>query len=396
MNKGLMLLIVFSQCLMWTTAWSGEHGHEHGTEAAHAAHGGEHGHEGGDITLTPEQLLQAGLKVITLKPEHQAKILSAPGVVRYDDYKIADVTSMVDAIVDARHVRLGEQVKRGDALITLKSTALAQAEANWLRAQAEYRKSEQEYRRLRPLAADGIVSQARLQTSRSAYETARAQQLAARATLASYGLSESKIRRLDDGKGFGLVTLRAAIDGTVIADQVVLGQHIAAGSRLMRIVDESTVWVEANIPPSRLMDVQAGAAASVVAKGTTQYLQAKVAAIHHELDATTRTAIVRLEVDNAKHALHAGMFVDVEIRLGDGEEGLLLPASAVQRQGSEHIVFVEEKTGHFERREVEVEAVGMGKVRIRSGLKAGEKVVFEGSFALLSELLKSGFEAHNH
>lgn len=389
MNKSCKTLLILAVlCLLMPQARA--------AASAGDGHADAHGHGAGEVTLSDEQLRQSGLEVTRLEPSERAETLNAPGIVRYNDYRTADVTSLIDATLDARHVRLGDRVRKGDALMTLKSSALARAGADWLRAQAEYRKSRQEIERIRPLAAEGIVSQARLQQSASAYETARAQQLAARATLVSYGLPEAGIARLEEGKNFGLVTLRAAIGGTVVADEAVLGQHIAAGSRLMRIVDESTLWVEVNLPPAQLSRVEPGAAAMVMARGEDGYLPAEVVGIHHELDAATRTAVVRLEVDNASHTLHAGMFVDAQIRTGSGKKALLLPQAAVQQQGTEQIVFVEEEPGRFERREVDVVPAGMGQVAVNSGLKEGENVVTHGSFVLLSELLKSGFEAHQH
>lgn len=392
-NASKIFSILMASCLVISYAWAGEHAHE---EAAHGEHAGEHGHEAGTIELNPVQLRQAGLKIITVEAVKRPETVSAPGIVRYNDYKTADITSLIEATVDSRHVQLGEAVHKGDELITLKSTTLAQAEADWIRTQAEYRKNRQEFERVKPLAADGIVSQARLQQSRSAYEAAKAQQLATRATLVSYGLSERDIAGLEAGKRFGLVTLRAAINGTVVADDVVLGQHIAAGSLLMRIIDEESVWVEVNLPPAQLQKIETGAVASVVSNGEREHMRGKVVGVHHELDAATRTAVVRLEIDNSSHALHAGMFVDAEISIGSGKPALLLPETAIQRQGNERIVFVEEEPGHFERREVEVESAGMGQVEIHSGIKAGERVATKGAFVLLSELLKSGFEAHNH
>jgi len=394
MNKfSKIFFILMASSLAFPYGWAGEHNHE---MADHGQHAGEQGHEGGIIKLSSEQIWQAGLKITTVEPTKRTETLRAPGIVRYNDYKTADVTSLIEATVDSRHVKLGEAVRKGGGLITLKSTALAQAEADWIRAQAEYRKNRQEFERVKPLAVDGIVSQARLQQSRSAYESAMAQQLATQATLVSYGLSERDIEGLEAGKNFGLVTLRAPINGTVVADDVVIGQHIPAGALLMRIIDEKNVWVEVNLPPAQLQHVEIGVAASLPSNGEREHMRAKVVGIHHELDAATRTAVVRLEVDNSSHALHAGMFVDAEISIGRGQQALLLPETAIQRQGNERIVFVEEEPGHFERREVEVNSAGMGQVEIHSGVKVGERVVTEGAFVLLSELLKSGFEAHNH
>jgi len=322
--------------------------------------------------------------------------LSAPGTVAFNAYSLADITTLVDAIVHSRHVRLGDQVKKGQQLATLNSTALAQAEANYLKARAEHNRSKQELTRLKKLAQQHIVSQARLQQAQSTYQAMHANLAAAKASLYSYGLNKTDIASLLKQEAYGLLTLRAPHAGTVVADDFRIGQHLAAGTRLMQIVDESQVWVEVNIPESLLSDIHVGQSASVNPKGSNEHYLGAVINIHHQLDIVTRTAGVRLNIQNNKDQLHPGMFVRAEIGTSSGEKALLITEHAVQRQGSELIVFVEEEPGHFERREVETSKASMGMVTINKGIKLGERVVIKGAFVLASELAKAGFEVHNH
>jgi len=370
-------------CLLSPVLMAGEH-----------AHGNHEG--GGMIELTPEQIKQAGIVTETLQKKAELHAISAPGTVAFNGYSLVDITTLVDAVVHARYVHLGEQVKKGQKLLTLNSTALAQAEAAYLKAQAEYHRSQQEMTRLKELAAQKIVSQARLQQAESTYQTMVANLAAARATLFSYGLRKYDISSLMKQKEYGLLTLRAPHAGTVIADDFRIGQHFSAGSRFMQLVDESLVWVEVKIPESTLSDIKIGQLASVTPKGGSDSYSGKVINIHHQLDAVTRTAGVRLAVQNHADTLHPGMFVNAEIAINKGRKSLLLHAQAIQRQGSELIVFVEEEPGHFERREVKINKSSMGLVTILKGVQEGEIVVVHGSFVLASELAKAGFEAHNH
>ena len=370
------------------------HAHDHQDVNEQARHADAH--EQAQIRLTPEQMRRAALRIEAVKPRPVPRVLRAPGVVRYNAYRLAEITTLTDGIIIAREARLGDHVKKRAPLLTLRSTALAQIEAEWLRARADYRKNKQEFDRLRPLARDGVVSKARMQRVTSALAASKARMLAASATLSAHGLGKGDLKRLEQGKGFGLLVLRAPIAGTVVDDTAVLGQHVTPGDRLMRIADEDTLWVEANLPPERISALAIGARAMVETNDKSVRAPARVIAFHHELDAATRTAVVRMQVDNSQHRLHPGMFVNAELSVGAADKALLLPAEAVQRQGVEQVVFVETRPGVFERREVQAEAVGLGMMRIRSGLKRGERVVTRGAFALLSELLKSGFEAHQH
>ncbi len=395
--------------LVWATpAWAesghthaeGEHqqGHGHAEGEHQGAHGHAHEHEEeGVVELSSEQMRQAGIRSERLLPRSMARSLSAPGTVAFNAYRLAEVTAVFDGVVHARHVRLGDKVRKDQPLLVLRSPALAQAQAEYLRAEADFRAGRLALRRLEPLAKQQIVSQARLQQAQSRYQAAQANLAAARATLASYGMRDREIRRLVDAHAYGQLTLRAPSAGTITRDEFRLGQHVTAGTPLLQIVDESSVWVEVKLPQERLRQIRAGQSARVSIRGTERAYPARVVAIHHRLDATTRTVGVRLEAENPDDVLHPGMFVTAEIEIGtDGPPQLLLPAQAVQRQGQERIVFVEEANGRFERREVEVGEPVMGMLPVRAGLEAGENVVVEGAFVLLSELAKSGFAVHNH
>jgi len=377
-------LLLISQPLM-----AGEHGHEH----AHESGGHE---EGGVIKLSPAQIKQAGIITEILQTRVELQAINAPGTVVLNGYALADITTLVDGVVYKRYVRLGDQVKKGQKLLVLNSTALAQAEASYLRAQAEHHRSKQEIKRLKGLAEQKIVSQARLQQAESTYQIMQANLAAAKATLFSYGLNKRDISGLIKEKEYGLLTLRSPHEGTVIADNFRIGQHFSAGSPLMQVADETHVWVEVKIPESTLSDIKIGQQASVTPKGMKAHYQGVVINIHHQLDPVTRTAGVRLSIQNNGDSLHPGMFVNAEIATSTGAKSLLITDQAIQRQGSELIVFVEEEPGHFERREVEINKSNMGLVNILKGVKEGETVVVKGSFVLASELAKAGFEVHNH
>ena len=348
------------------------------------------------VRLTPAQITQAGITTATMTRQSRPQTITAPGVVAFNAYALADITTLVDSVVYQRHVHLGDHVNKGQQLVTLNSTALAQAEAAYLQARAEHVRSKQELTRLKSLARQKIISQARLQQADSNAQTAFARLAAAKASLYSYGLSSGDITALlRQGrlkpKRYGLLNLRAPHAGTVVADDFRIGQHLAAGSRLMQVVDESYVWVEVKIPESQFTEIRRGQAAMVTLKRGGREYAGRVINIHHQLDPATRTAGVRLQIKNSGDVLHPGMFVQAKISIRPAGDGLYLPRRAVQRQEGKSIVFIRNQGGEFVRRVVHVGQASDGFVPVLDGVKAGETVVVGGSFSLISELMKSSF-----
>ena len=88
------------------------------------------------------------------------------------------------------------------------------------------------------------------------------------------------------------------------------------------------------------------------------------------------------------HEDAAGMFADVEIITTILENVLLIPDSALQTEGDNQIVFVALDGNKFEKRVVKLGLEQAGRVQILDGVKAGEKIVTDGSFILKSEMLK--------
>ena len=383
-----VFLFIFTFLLSLSYPFASYAGEEHGEQ------GGEH-EDAGSVSLTEQQRELIGLKLYQLKQRAIPKLITAPGTVQYSTYRMTDISTPMDVIVVKRHITLGEVVEKDQELVTVSSVVLGEAQANYLRSLAGYTLARSELLRLKGLSKQKIVSAKRLQKVEAQFSTARANLKQAKAHLEAFGLRKSDIEALkekDKRLPFGQIILRAKGAGTVIFDDFRVGQAIPAGQNLLQIVDESVVWVEAKLGEKASTTIQAGQKASVLSKAyPKKRFQATVLLLHHSLDPITRTAGVRLQAKNEGDFLKPGMFVNVEISVGKGEKALLLPEQAVQRQGGEHIVFVEETPGKYERREVVIGENSSGWVKVLKGVHEGEKIVTDASFTLLSELEKSGF-----
>lgn len=167
---------------------------------------------------------------------------------------------------------------------------------------------------------------------------------------------------------------------------------------MYRIADLRTVWVIASVYEKDIARVGKGQAASVTTKAyPDRKFRGRVTWVADTVDERTRTLKVRIEVDNGDRKLKPGMFIRADVVFGGRDKILMIPATAVRRQGGETIVFIDEGGGRFERRDVALGVGSNGVVEVRSGLKPGERVVAAGSFTLKSELEKEGFGGgHGH
>ncbi|HVJ68210.1 MAG TPA: hypothetical protein VM510_09515, partial [Caulifigura sp.] len=92
-------------------------------------------------------------------------------------------------------------------------------------------------------------------------------------------------------------------------------------------------------------------------------------------------------LDNSKGRLRPGLFVQVELPIGQVTQQLAVPDAAVQTFVGRPVVYVETAEGHFRRTEIKVGATADGWTEVQQGLVAGDRVVSEGAFLLKSEEL---------
>jgi RND family efflux transporter MFP subunit len=388
--KTLITLLLLSSAITFTpivTAGNDEHAHEEENHGEPTSEGAAEHDEAGVVKLTNEQMKLAGVIVKPLQLQKLRSIVQAPGEVAFNTYKTAAITPRITAQLIKRHVVLGEHVKKGQAIATLSSVEMAEAQGNVL-------VTYQEWRRVKKLGKK-IVAERRYIEAQIKWELAKAKAKA-------YGMTQGQIDRLVKSSNFsranGRFDLVALIDGTILKEEYIVGQQIEPGQELNVITDEASLWVMANVAPAIANQITVGNKATV--QWGEQRFPATVSQIYHNLDEVTRTSRIRLSVENKKDSLHAGLFVETQIEISTQQETdrvMLVPEHAVLRSpdGDWQVLVEQDEAGEFKGIEVELLGIRNGQAIIE-GLAIGTPVVVKGAFFVQSELAKSGFEIHNH
>lgn len=330
------------------------------------------------VSLSPEAMRQGGIVIAPLQPRPVPALIRAPGEVVSNRFGTGVVTPPTTGTLIERRVAAGDRVRRGQVVAVMFSPEMAEAQSQFLIA-------DQEWRRVRDLGKE-IVSARR-------YDEAQAQRHQAMTRLIGFGLSSRQIDSLGGGKA-GHVALVAPRDGLVTADTVAVGELVAPGRVLFTIVDERTAWIQARISPAQAAALRQGQSATLRWDGQTR--PAVVRALEPALDPVTRTVGVRLDTGNEDGALRAGLFVEVELPVGDGAPVLALPLDSVLRGADgDWQVYVAGENGRL--RPVEVTLVRSdSRLAVIEGIAPGTPVVVAGAFFVQSEAAKGGFDPHGH
>jgi len=360
----------------------GEHDKkEHGDHEDHDSHGEEESESIAE--LTNAQRVMAEIETLVVKKQVLGHAITAPGEAVLNAYKTTKVTPRTPSQVLERHVRLGDQVKKGQPLITLSGMEMAEAQGVLIQTDAELRRVQK--------LGQKVVSEKRFVTAQIAYQLAYAK-------VNAYGMTKKQIkaflRKGDATHATGEFDLLSFQNGTVMSDGFVVGELIEPGQVLMSISDESVLWIEARLTPEDAARITLGASARV--QVGEQWMSGKVVQARHALDETTRTLSVHIEVANEQDLVHPGQFVHVVIESSVKQQGIVLPVTAVIRSpDGGWQVFIETEPGRFEPKEVEVLQT-VGDQMLVKGLEEGTTIVGKGAFFVQSEIAKGGFDPHNH
>ena len=335
-----------------------------------------------DLTLTAQQIQQAGVVTQPVMYRTLYRQIDTTGRIDYDERRLAKITSWIrgKSRIEELYVSfVGQQVEQGQPLAELYSPELMVAQQEYLTA-------------LRTV--DG----------RSSAGLGESLLEAARQKLKYQGLSDEQIEELvEQSQVSDHISILAPISGTVIKRHVQEGQYVSEGDVLFEIADLQELWVFADIYEDELPLIEVGMPVELsVSNSPGESFMGEIAFIDPMVRPTTRTVPVRIDVDNREGKLLPGMFARVRLRR-DFEDLLAVPEHAVLWSGERSVAILGSGAGTFRPTEIrtgmkwlyeasapQTTSIGFGEGRVRfhevlEGLAPGDEVVTAGAFLLNAE-----------
>ncbi len=213
--------------------------------------------------------------------------------------------------------------------------------------------------------------------------------------LVQYGLSAEQVANLAKQPGnVFTIDLLAPISGTVVTKKAFKGQYIKTGEPLFEMGNLSRLWFHAEVYERDLPDIRIGQKAILRTPTVPgREFEGVVTFIDPNFDPRTRSTKVRIEVDNPLaegdargllRVLPHRAYAEAEITANLGE-ALVVPRSAVLRDGRRSVVYTESASGEYEQRPVKTGRVGDEGIEILEGIKEGERVVAQGNLMIDAE-----------
>ena len=299
-------------------------------------------------------------------------LAAMPALIEFSGPLVAPGTAMVRAKSNGTLLNLavgeGSRVKAGQALgqVDLEELRyrIAERGASVEAMRAQMEQAERSYKANEGLAAKNFIAQTALDTSRAAYESARANWNAAKAQLDT---SQVTMRQ---------AALVAPINGVVSKRHVVPGEKVAAEQQILTIVDLSKLELAGLVGTHEVSRLQPGMKVQVQVEGVDEPVEARIDRIAPSAEPGTRSIGVTLVLSNPKELYRAGQYAVAKVVLADDTQRLTVPIAAISRNSGQEQVWMIEggalvrrivTTGRSDARE--------GRVEILNGLKPEAQVL---------------------
>jgi membrane fusion protein, heavy metal efflux system len=346
----------------------------------------------GTVVITEAEQRRIGLVMSAVKEQSEPTILRLAGTTDYDPATLTVVRAQFDSRADKVLVDLGDSVVRGDRLIELFSTDLAEAKNTYETAVSQWNRDKQVLDYKAPLARATTLPMKELIEVENDEAQSRLRMKLAMDKLLVYGLTEKEIEaaKSEDGVQKARMTLRSRADGIVIKRAVVQGNYYDTKDELLTIAPLDHFWVRGNVSEIDADKVEIGQSLRVVFPYANRSIPAKVEHIDRAIDPETRAARFRTSIANPGQSLKAGMFVRVLLDIPPAPGRVVIPRVAMVSVDRHDYVFVRKpgSTDTFERRTISVARESNDQVIVAEpsptipGVKQGEEIVTTGSLIL--------------
>jgi cobalt-zinc-cadmium efflux system membrane fusion protein len=352
------------------------------------------------VHLSKAEIEEFGIRLSRADAGVIGRPIELTGEIVVNPDRFAHVVPRVDGVVRRVITGLGDRVKAGAVMATVDSRELADLKSAYLAAIERSELAEISFAREEGLWKQGISSERDFLQAKQVRAEAAIEARSARHKLQAIGFTSAHLRALPEEEDalFARFKIRAPFAGVVVAKHITLGESVDGDTEIYSVTDLSQVWAVLTVYQRELKWIREGLLVTIRDResGVDESAQGSISYVSAILDEKTRTASVRVVIDNPNGTWRPGMFVRGTVSIEGTKVPLVLAQSAVQRMGDIDVVFVYDGAV-FHPREVQTGIMSGDLVEIVAGLQVGETVASQGAFTLRTQIEKREFESgHGH
>jgi cobalt-zinc-cadmium efflux system membrane fusion protein len=311
----------------------------------------------------------------------------AVGNIDFNEDMAAQVFPPYQGRIVTLYAKIGDNVTRGQPLLTIESPDLIQAESSLIAAAGVLDLTTHALERAKQLYEVQGMAEKDLQQAISDQQTAEGALKAARDAVAVFGKSQPQVDHIVKTRTIDpYLVVPSPIAGRITARTAAPGDFVQPGTAPApySVADISRIWMNASVTESDMPMVRKGQHVHVAVMAFPgRIFDGEISTVGATVDPQLHRGLVRAEIADATHELLPGMFASFVIVTGAPVSGVAVPAEGVVREGNGTMtVWLATDAHHFTKRTIKVGLQYAGYDQILEGVGSGAQIVTKGAVFL--------------
>jgi cobalt-zinc-cadmium efflux system membrane fusion protein len=337
------------------------------------------------VELSDAQLGMISIGVVSERPFPIQT--EAVGNIDFNEDMAAQVFPPYQGRIVTLYAKIGDNVTRGQPLLTIESPDLIQAESSLIAAAGVLDLTTHALERAKQLYEVQGMAEKDLQQAISDQQTAEGALKAARDAVAVFGKSQTQVDHMVKTRTIDpYLVVPSPMTGRITARNAAPGDFVQPGNAPApySVADISRIWMNASVTESDMPTVRKGQQVRVAVMAFPgRVFDGEITTVGATVDPQLHRGLVRAEIDDPKHELLPGMFASFVIVTGAPVSGAAVPAEGVVREGNGTMtVWLATDGHHFTKRPVKVGMQYAGYDQILEGVGSGAQIVTKGAVFL--------------
>lgn len=350
------------------------------------------------VSITDEQFKTIGLELGNVEQKNLHSVVKASGYLAVLPQNKASVSTFLGAVIKSISVAEGVYVKQGQTLALLEHPDFITLQQSYLTEKNNFSYLEKDYQRQKELAEQNAGTLKIFQQAERDYNSSKAKLSALETQLKMLAVN---LNELSKGNIIPIIALASPIDGYIGHITINIGEFVQPNKLLFEIIDNSKIHVDLLVYEKDLFKIKIGQKVNFILANQPEHqeehnnetIKGEIYGINKSFELNTKALTVHAKIENEKHELIPGMYVNALIDVGQ-QTSQTVPVDAVVKANGKDWIFVldesEIKNGsyNFKRIEVLTGVSDLGYIEISPAEKISStaKVVVKNPFFILSKM----------
>ncbi len=348
-----------------------------------------------ELVVSKEQFDGEKMAFGTLSEHDFNSIVKVSGLIEVPTQNQSSVSTFMGGYVTKSPLLIGDEVKKGQFLLTLESTEFVEIQQRYSEIAQQLNFLKSEFTRQKTLYDEKISSEKNFLKAESDYKSSLAHYNGLKKKLQMLNINPTSV---ESGTITSTINLYAPIDGFVTKVNVSNGTYVSPADIILEIIDTEHIHLELSVFEKDILKVKKGQGIDFrIPEASDSIYKAEVHLVGTTIDPTNRRVVVHGHIENDHTAFIVGMFAEADIIVGSSN-GIALPKTAVIQVENDYFALVLDKETssdyYFTKVKLDIGLQTEDVVEVLNAVSLKDKkIVVNGTYMLLNEA-DDGGHAH--